>query len=291
LITRFFLYHKAKYHYFMLDFCYYHQLVTLFYLYVFNGDENFFIVYFFLSNGPRAFAILMWENKLVFHDLDKTTSLFIHISPPLLSYCLRWHPKEGQLFHRNTYGQGMPNLYVGFFVPLAYYIYWQFSYILKTEVMDRMKLDNDTDIMTSLRWLTKIKPHPVYTFFKKFYPNISGLVILIVTQAIYTAITLIGALFMYKYKWVHVFFLFFIFCFATWNGAKFYFDTFAENYERRIEKQWNKISSGTADEKKRAKKPSFGYTPSSLQSFISFLFFFIFFWLGGIVGLRTLLIA
>ena len=30
----------------------------------------------------------MWRNSLVFHSLDKVTSLFIHIMPPLVLHCL-----------------------------------------------------------------------------------------------------------------------------------------------------------------------------------------------------------
>jgi hypothetical protein len=35
------------------------------------------------SNGPLAGAIVMWKNSLVFHDIDKMISLFIHIYPPI----------------------------------------------------------------------------------------------------------------------------------------------------------------------------------------------------------------
>lgn len=40
-------------------------------------------LFFLLSNGPLAIGIVMWRNSLVFHDLDKVTSVFIHIFPPL----------------------------------------------------------------------------------------------------------------------------------------------------------------------------------------------------------------
>ena len=34
----------------------------------------------------------MWRNSLVFHDVEKITSLYIHIFPGLLLYALRWYP-------------------------------------------------------------------------------------------------------------------------------------------------------------------------------------------------------
>ena len=43
----------------------------------------FFLCSFYstLSKGPLPLAILAWKNSLVFHSLDKLTSLFIHIVP------------------------------------------------------------------------------------------------------------------------------------------------------------------------------------------------------------------
>lgn len=35
--------------------------------------------HFLFSSGPLASAIITWRNSLVFHSLDKVTSLFIHI--------------------------------------------------------------------------------------------------------------------------------------------------------------------------------------------------------------------
>ena len=39
-----------------------------------------------LSHGPIAIAILAWQNSMVFHSLDKMTSFYIHIMPPLTCY-------------------------------------------------------------------------------------------------------------------------------------------------------------------------------------------------------------
>ena len=47
-----------------------------------------------VSNGPLAWAVLAFNNSLIFHSAQHMVSAFIHISPMLLSYCLRWHPGE-----------------------------------------------------------------------------------------------------------------------------------------------------------------------------------------------------
>ena len=55
---------------------------------------NLFKVMFSFSNGPVLLAIILWRNSMVFHSVDKMTSLFIHSFPPLYSYTIRWYPTE-----------------------------------------------------------------------------------------------------------------------------------------------------------------------------------------------------
>ena len=79
------------------DLCYYINLLTLIYLWIFPSSKILFSVTYTLCHGPLAFAIVLWKNSLVFHSMnsfircsnrglhlsllgfDKTTSLFIHM--------------------------------------------------------------------------------------------------------------------------------------------------------------------------------------------------------------------
>lgn len=36
------------------------------------------------AHGPLAFSVATWRNSLVFHSLEKMTSLFIHLYPPFV---------------------------------------------------------------------------------------------------------------------------------------------------------------------------------------------------------------
>lgn len=109
---------EKKYHYFLFDFCYYANLLILAYVNFFPKSETLFAICFAFCTGipvvratlglfepqanvfligPLAWSILAWRNSLVFHSLDKTTSLFIHLTPNLLFYALRWldkHPER-----------------------------------------------------------------------------------------------------------------------------------------------------------------------------------------------------
>ena len=48
--------------------------------------------FFVMINGPLAAAVLMNSNALVLHDIVKTSGVFIHLSPAIVSYSLRWRP-------------------------------------------------------------------------------------------------------------------------------------------------------------------------------------------------------
>lgn len=129
------------------DFCYFANCMCILYVLLFWGNARFFFVIFTLCNGPLAWAIVAWRNSLVFHSLDKVTTVFIHGFPPLFTYCHRW------LEHRthsidcseapNDCGSGYSAVYG---VPLLAYLLWQALYVFKTDVADKRKLKQDTSI-------------------------------------------------------------------------------------------------------------------------------------------------
>lgn len=48
---------------------------------------------FALANGPLGLAVPTLANALVLHSPRQTAALFIHISPPIVTWALRWHPE------------------------------------------------------------------------------------------------------------------------------------------------------------------------------------------------------
>jgi len=191
MILRFLTYHKNNFHYFMLDFCYYMQLWTLIVLFAFPKDISLFKVYFGLSNGPLIMATVMWKNKLVFHDLDKITSLFIHMFPSLLTYTIRWHT---DLFTNVSANDERIHLFeIGYM--LLFYVLWQVLYVLKTEYLDGVKFANDATLMSSARWLSSVQPHPLYSKVLKRGWKVTPNQILVPFQLVYTLLTFIPAFF------------------------------------------------------------------------------------------------
>ena len=60
------------------------------YVWVRPNDPQLFMSVFMLSNGPLAWATIAFNHSLIFHSYPHISSLFIHISPMLLTYGLRW---------------------------------------------------------------------------------------------------------------------------------------------------------------------------------------------------------
>jgi len=57
-------------------------------IWFFPNSKRLFISTYCLAFGNNAVAIAMWRNSLVFHSLDKVTSLFIHIMPCATLHCI-----------------------------------------------------------------------------------------------------------------------------------------------------------------------------------------------------------
>jgi len=235
LIARYYFYHKAKYHYFMLDFCYYVQVLLLAEIYIVPSPDLFQIL-FALSNGPLCVAIVMWRNSLVFHDLDKITSVAIHIFPPLVTFSLRWYPPNGDFSLVCTEPNCSLSPYYAITLAMVFYAIWQALYLVKTEVFDKEKLENDCEIMTSVKWMTQVKPHPIYKIMLKKGMAPNPVAALTGVQAIYTMLTLIPIIPIFQHFELHCIYLSLIFIVCIWNGANYYFEIFTETYTDRLQR-------------------------------------------------------
>jgi len=97
---RFYTYHRRGMHYFLADLCYFVNALCLLTIWVFPRSKRLFISTYCLAYGNNAVAIVMWRNSLVFHSLDKVTSLFIHLMPPVMLHCLVHLTPSHQLAER-----------------------------------------------------------------------------------------------------------------------------------------------------------------------------------------------
>ena len=90
LPLRFFIYKKRAWHYFLFDLCYFVTILNFVFFWLLPSSPALFIACYCLSHGSLASAVITWRNSLVFHDLDKVTSLFIHIYAPFSFTAIRY---------------------------------------------------------------------------------------------------------------------------------------------------------------------------------------------------------
>jgi len=240
---RYYVYHQSKWHYFLLDFCYFANLGLLLFLHAIPDSSFLFKLTFAFAAGPLSWAIALWKNSMVFHSLDKITSLFIHLTPSLVVWSLKWFPSK-----YNAYVEGDSITFeeaIGF--PLIVYCFWQLFYYVKVEMIDRHKFKKDPEYMTSYLWLTSDKQNRslIYKlsniYGKKYQVWWFG-----VWQLVYTFLTLLPIKLFYESFWAHTIFLIVMITNSCWNGASFYIEVFSVRYQQSLmecEQHYKKLSS------------------------------------------------
>eukprot|EP00804_Cyclotella_cryptica_P001271 CCRYP_012755-RA/>CCRYP_012755-RA protein AED:0.10 eAED:0.10 QI:546/1/1/1/0/0/2/100/185 len=181
----------------------------------------------------------MWRNSLVFHSMDKMTSMFIHMLPPIVMFCRRWgdHFSAKEFpFYEEMNGTFYTNVVEFWFHPFVYYAIWQTSYLIKTEWWSKQKLAYNPELMTSLRWLTYKKTSSSYKLLSYFGEQ-RQLMTFVLIQAIYTILTVLIMPILWHSMWLHAIYLLIIFVIALANGAMYYFHVFAVRYIEEVGKQ------------------------------------------------------
>jgi hypothetical protein len=94
---------KAKQHFYWLDFCWVANILMFLGLLLLAFDTCFpeivigelgrkalFCMAFGIACGPLVLAAGVLGNALIFHDIENTSAVLIHLVPSLLMYTLRW---------------------------------------------------------------------------------------------------------------------------------------------------------------------------------------------------------
>jgi hypothetical protein len=104
--------------------------------------------------------------------------------PPTVAYAVRWYPSSfsGSVCEdSSSCSVGVLSVLFSF----AVYGGWQLLYLFVTEVVYAEKISSE-DLMTSVRFLTEVKPHPIYRQLRKWGVKLNPVTMLVIVQAIYT---------------------------------------------------------------------------------------------------------
>lgn len=238
---------------------------------------------FAMATGPLVCAIWVWRNSAVFHSLDKMTSWYIHWLPAVLAFCQRWYTNflplslppslagsssigfvmchdsdldeadVSSIHHKASKDwSDLPECTASvsdwFVYPMVAYLVWQTAYLVTTEFVMAEQIKNDTQIQTSVRWLTSDSKNGfnklctsacraigVIDPVEKWNANeFKTKVVFVLVQLFYTMVTFLPVKLCYEYYYVHIFVLWVTFLKVIWNGAAFYIEVFAVRYIRKF---------------------------------------------------------
>jgi hypothetical protein len=253
-------YRQTGDHYFMFDFCYFANAWVMAYLWIFPNSCMMFHTAFSFTHGPLVWAIAAWRNSMVFHSLDKTTSVFIHYTPTILMWAMRSSPDPQFNTCQDEYPTSLPFTTATLW-PFVPYLVWQILYAIKVEYVDQEKIEK-RGLTTSFRFMSTSKGTLMYKLIhsqgKQRWKQVS---IFMLVQVVYTFLTtlLVGI----WWRFVHVgdaAFLVAIGALCCWNGANFYFEVFSKRYEAQMSRnaeQWKAVADalqGAAEDKKQKAK-------------------------------------
>ncbi|KAF8475668.1 hypothetical protein BDZ91DRAFT_649388 [Kalaharituber pfeilii] len=235
---RYYTYHKKGYHYFLADLCYFVNVLLVLSIWVFPNSRRLFISTYCLSYGNNAWAIAMWRNSLVFHSLDKVTSLFIHIMPPLVLHCLVHQLDSAYLESRfpaisrvkgiEQYGLGDMILYAT--VP---YATWQISYHFFITVRRAPQIKAGRP--TSFTWLRKSYAKTwIGKLVLKLPENLQEFAFMFI-QYIYALLTMLPCAFWFYNKKMSSIFISCLGLWSVYNGATYYIDVFGNRFQKELE--------------------------------------------------------
>eukprot|EP00929_Paragymnodinium_shiwhaense_P083209 TRINITY_DN44248_c0_g1_i1.p1 TRINITY_DN44248_c0_g1~~TRINITY_DN44248_c0_g1_i1.p1 ORF type:complete len:385 (+),score=59.94 TRINITY_DN44248_c0_g1_i1:176-1330(+) len=118
---RFVRFSRNNWEWYMLEFCYFNAYFTvgccfLAFMRAHFGIDNPLHPYnhsliragYTFANGALLWAIVIWGNKIVFHDVDNLTTAFIHISPAMFFWALRW----GGGFGTSVLQESWPDMFI-----------------------------------------------------------------------------------------------------------------------------------------------------------------------------------
>jgi hypothetical protein len=129
------------------------------------------------------------------------------------------------------------------------YVVWQILYLVKTEFLDKEKLDTNPNLETSLRWLSRdvknqfamkvlrfLKVLGIFTSTENYdSKTLKTKLVFVFSQFLYTVITFLPTFVFYYSSVAHLLYIFTIFTTSTFNGASFYIEIFSKRYQIKIQ--------------------------------------------------------
>jgi len=218
--ARFFYYRARSWHWFLFDFCYFANAFLIVFLWAVPDNPDVFIIVFSLMNGPVLWAIVVFGNSLVFHSVDKTTSLFIHIEPVLVCFVMRWYPAASKFVICNDISCSSNFMYTLLY-PTCFFAAHQLLYFVVIQGCLKSFIVNDPNALTSYRYLFRKRAGPAYRLISLCGPKLR-IIMFGLWYTVFAAVSMLPTILYYHYWPLHAAMVVLALGFAVWNGSGFY---------------------------------------------------------------------
>ncbi|KAK9471016.1 uncharacterized protein V1510DRAFT_404535 [Dipodascopsis tothii] len=245
---RFYTYRLKAYQYFLADLCYFANGMLLAYIWLIPDSRRMFMSCYCLSYGTLSWAIVTWRNSLVLHSIDKTTSTFIHIFPPVVLHCI--HHRVDRTYQAVRFAGADKlhalNLWEGIVWASVFYAVWQTMYHIFITI--RRKEEIKAGRQTSFEWLRRSYGKTALGRFVNGLPGPLPVCAFTVIQFAYQLLTMLPCPLWYRYESLSGAFLFTIFMVAAYNGATYYIDVFGKRFQKELQKLQAEVATWRSEE-------------------------------------------
>jgi len=200
-----------------------------------------------LCMGCLMLAIIIWQNSLVFHSLDKLTSFFLHAMPPLTLHLYRWELIPSELFSEDPTDK-MLTWTDTFFWPMVMYWTWQlgFTYLIEYPFADNLL--KDQELMYSVRYLVRDKKNGMNIIVTKICKYVGIMkkdekldsdsaktkITFAISQFVVTLFTLVITPVCYSNYYFSFVYIVSIYMWCIWRGGAYYIEVFSERYKLKF---------------------------------------------------------
>ncbi|KAF3901586.1 hypothetical protein ABW21_db0203320 [Orbilia brochopaga] len=231
---RFYTYHKRGYHYFLADLCYFVNVLLLCSIWIFPNSRRLFISAYCLSYGNNAWAIAMWRNSMVFHSLDKITSLFIHLMPPVVLHSIvHQDAMQGNMYAlERIRAEGGFSLFEMIGWASVPYLFWQACYHFFITVRRADKIAAGRP--TSFTWLRKSYSKTMIGKAVLSLPESLQETAFMGIQYAYAVLTMLPVPLWFNSRTLSACFVSALGLWSVYNGATYYIDVFGKRFEKEL---------------------------------------------------------
>eukprot|EP00282_Hemiselmis_andersenii_P014290 CAMPEP_0114137926 /NCGR_PEP_ID=MMETSP0043_2-20121206/16033_1 /TAXON_ID=464988 /ORGANISM="Hemiselmis andersenii, Strain CCMP644" /LENGTH=364 /DNA_ID=CAMNT_0001231829 /DNA_START=73 /DNA_END=1167 /DNA_ORIENTATION=+ len=230
-------------HYLLYDFCYWANGLCAFYTLYMPTSPVVFQVLFLVANGPLAWSILAFSQSLVLHSLQHMTSVFIHVSPMLLTLGLRWIDNPGRhgfaVVEEGPDAAG-PMLLVARGVVYMYLpwvlIYYTWVFVLMGPRIQSRGYSTLFDRVTGMAIGKSIAGVPDTT-----QQQLIRKAVYLLAHLGFGTGTMCFAALMYQNFYAHFLFAVCVMLASAWNGASFYGKVWALRYQAQVQEAAEKM--------------------------------------------------